>query len=184
MILPLLSAALPAFRSSPAKRRLSPVRMAPASMVMSVSLMAGHVLLRDHGVAAGRHHAAGHDAHAFAGAGTSVGRPAGVDGGDDFQRGRAVGAQVGAAQRVAVHRRIVVRRHVDRRDDVGRQHAVQRGAQRDFFDRADRRDEVADDVLRVAHRQRVGVVVGQAAERRRAGAARAWCRGCAVRRAC
>ena len=37
-------------------------------------------------------------------------------------------------------------------------------ADRHFFDRVDRRDEVADDALRLRHRQRVGVVIGQAAD--------------------
>ena len=54
--------------------------------------------------------------------------------GDAQAQGRAIGRrglrEDGTIEGIAVHRRVVVRGHVDRRDDVVRQHAVERVAQR------------------------------------------------------
>ena len=70
-----------------------------------------------------------------------------------------VGAQIGEAHRVAVHGRVVVARHGERRDDVFRQHAAERAAHVDALDRAHRREEAADQLARLGHRHRIRIVV-------------------------
>ena len=50
-----------------------------------------------------------------------------------------VGIEIGEAHRPAVHRRVVVARHVERRFDVGGQHAIERRADVHALDRGHRR---------------------------------------------
>ncbi len=122
----------------------------------------GHLLMRDHAVASGRHHAARHDAHALAWRGNGVRWSACEGGADHGQRERRVRQQVGAAQGVAIHGRVVMRGHADRRDDVGRQHPAERREQRHLFGRFQRGDTVRDDALRIGDRQGVRVVAREA----------------------
>ena len=82
------------------------------------------LLLHHHRVGAGRHLAASKDA----GRGARLKRLADVAGGDSLRhrQQRAGGGHVGAAQRVTVHRRVVLRRHVQCRQHIGGQHPPQR----------------------------------------------------------
>ena len=69
-----------------------------------------------------------------------------------------------ARERVAVHRGIVVRRHVDRRNHVFGQHAIERVAEATRSTGAvTGRGPLANDLLRRADGQRVRIVLGDAA---------------------
>ena len=113
-------------------------------------------LLRHHGVEARRHHRAGHDAHAVAGRGRHRRHIAGMHGGGHPQHRLGAVGQRAAGEGIAVHRRVVMGWHVDRRDHVLGQHAAERLAQRQRLaavDRADRRGDGgtgSGDVERVA----------------------------------
>ena len=119
-------------------------------------------LLRHHRVQPGRHDRAGGDAHAGLRRHRAGEVLPGQAAADHAQPCRRIGAQLGAAQREAIHRRVVVRRHVDGRDDVARQHTAQRVADRAELHRLHRADQARDELLRLRHRQRVRVVAGQA----------------------
>src|SRR6185295_1910087 len=80
-------------------------------------------------------------------------------------RHRLARAEIVVANGVTVHRRIVVRRDVDRRDDVFREHAPERSAHAKLLDAGHRIDERTDDFVRFCDRQRVRVVVADAADR-------------------
>ena len=77
----------------------------------------------------------------------------------------AIGAQIGMAHGIAVDRRIIERRQIDRRLDVGGGDAAARAAQRHPLGLGHRRDALADQPLHVLERQqRTGkreTVVGQ-----------------------
>ncbi len=116
------------------------------------------MFLRQHRIATGRHHGARHDAHALAAHWRQVGGAAGVHGADHVQCRRMFRVQLVAGKGKAVHRRIVVGGHADRRHDIVRQHAAQRGAQRHFLDAPHGLHELADDPLRLLHGHRIRVV--------------------------
>ena len=92
------------------------------------------VLDHHHGVGAARHHAAGGDGGRGAGLHLDLGRVAAGDhlGVERELLRRAVGGagDVGGAQRKAVDIGAVERRHVDRRGEIVRQHAAERGRER------------------------------------------------------
>jgi hypothetical protein len=67
--------------------------------------------------------------------------------------------EIGEANRVAVHRRIVVAGHGDRRDHVGGEHAAKRASNMHALDGAHRREERADQLARLGHRHRVRIVI-------------------------
>src|SRR5260221_9867511 len=120
-----------------------------------------HHFLDHHGVAARRHHGTSHDAHALARIHLSCKWSAG-------QRRANLGerlVEVRATQRIAVHRRVVVRRHVDARHDVLGQHPAQRFPYWYFFMIADRRDARAHRLARLVDVQRVRGVAVEAAHR-------------------
>ena len=138
-------------------------------------------LLHDHRVAIRRDDGAREDAHGLAGVhGTGV-RPAGERGPDDAQRDVGVRLQVGVAHRVAVHPGVVVRGHIDRRDDVLGEDAAERVADVEALDGRDRREEGADVRARLIDGHRVGIVVvggGDGAEGGRGGhGVRSWALG-------
>ena len=95
------------------------------------------VLDHHHGVGAARHHAAGGDGGGGAGLHLDLGRMAAGDhlGVERDLLRRAVGCAggVGRAQREAVDIGAVERRHVDRRREIVRQHAAERGCERHAF---------------------------------------------------
>ena len=93
----------------------------------AIVLAAGH-FLHDDGVGALRDGGAGHDAHRLAGADHAGEGAAGEGGADHRERAFTLGAEVGGAHGVAVHRGVVVRGHVARRDHVLGEHAAERGA--------------------------------------------------------
>jgi hypothetical protein len=92
--------------------------------VHGVALYAAQ-FLRHHGVQPGGHNRAGHDAQALARAHLPGKGRAGISVPTLRSSVGAPRSQRGAGEGVAVHRRVVVRRHVDGRDHVGRQHAAQ-----------------------------------------------------------
>ena len=108
-------------------------------------------LLRHHGVGARRHHRAGHDAHALHAAQCAVERRAGVDRGDHIEHAASARREQRAVESEAVHRRVVVCRHVDGRDDIARQHAAQRLRERHAFALRDRLDGGMDGRARLGH---------------------------------
>ncbi len=77
----------------------------------------------------------------------------------------AVRLEIGVAHGVAVHRRIIERRQIDRRLDVEGQHAAARAVQRHLLGFGDRCDALADQPLHVVEpQQRTGkgeTIVGQ-----------------------
>ena len=86
--------------------------------------------LRHHRVKSGWHDGSGHDLHAVtrtrrANPGFACQRRA-----NDFEFQRDIGLQLVAVKGITVHRRVVVRRHVHRGNDIGRQHLAQRVKQR------------------------------------------------------
>ena len=91
----------------------------------------------------------------------------------DLEHGLAGDREVGRAQGVAVHRRVVLRRHVDRRDDVFGEHAAERRAQRQLLDRREAAAPAAAGSRAPRHRQRLRVVAADAGadllQRRRRG---------------
>ena len=119
-------------------------------------------LLRHHGVEAGRHHGARHDSQALAGQHFTHPLVACEARADHVERGRRIDQQVAAAQRVAIHRRVVVCRHVDGRNDIAGQHAAERRADRHALDGLDPRHQARDELLRLRHRQCLGVVAPDA----------------------
>jgi len=120
--------------------------------------------LDHHRIGALRHHRAGHDAHALARTDTALEHPAGKRAADLLEDDLGVRLQVGAAHRVAIHRRIVVRRDIDRGHDALREHAAERGAKRHPLAAFDRREAGANRLARLVHVQRLGVVAVQAAD--------------------
>ena len=116
-------------------------------------------LLHDDGVGAFRHHRAGEDAHRLAGADAARVRLAGERFADPPQRGVGVRGEIGEANRPAVHRRVVVTGNVQRRDDVGGEHAAQRRADRDALDGAHGCEKRADQRARLVDGHRVRIVV-------------------------
>ena len=92
---------------------------------------------REHGVAAGRHRRAGHDAHGLAARDASARTgDAGQRVADDRQRDAVVRRRAFRAIRddgVAVHRGAIEAGHVDVADDGRGEHAARGGAQRDVF---------------------------------------------------
>ena len=85
--------------------------------------------LHHYGIGAGRHHGAGHDAHALPGTDRARERTPGIGFAEQFQRGRRR-RQVGAAHGIAVHRRVGGAGDVDRGGPLARQHSVERRRQR------------------------------------------------------
>ena len=147
---PARNTSCPAFRSSPAKRRFCPAfATAPARDAHAAAVFA-RALLHDDGVGALRHHAAGEDAHALARRRRAP--PHGLPANDSptrVERRLAVRREVGEAHRVAVHRRVVVAGHGERRDDVGGEHAAERAARMCTRSVAvDRGEERADQLAR------------------------------------
>ena len=106
-------------------------------------LAAGH-LLHDDGVGALRDGRAGHDAHGLAGADHAGEGAAGQGGADHRERALAGAGEVGRAHGVAVHRGVVVRGHVARRDHVLGEHAAERGAHRHALAARDRGEGAED----------------------------------------
>jgi hypothetical protein len=104
------------------------------------------VLYHDHGVGAAGNDAAGRDRRC--GAGLDLERRR-MPAGDHLavetkaaRRGIARARSVGRAQREAVDVGAIERRHIDRRGDVMREHATERGRERDRLGRKRRRIEV------------------------------------------
>jgi hypothetical protein len=119
-------------------------------------------LLRHDGVEPRRHERTRHDAHALAGQDFAAHGLARKACADHVERGRRVDEQVAAAQGKAVHRRVVVRGHVDGRDDVAGQHAAQCAADGHALGRIEHRHESRDEVLSLRDGQCLGVVARDA----------------------
>jgi len=66
---------------------------------------------------------------------------------------RRVGAQRGAGECITIHRRVVVRRHVDRRDHVLGQHAAEYLREGHGLTRVDRLEARRDRRARLGHAQ-------------------------------
>ncbi len=115
-------------------------------------------LLHHDRVGAWRHHAAGEDAHRFA-VTERTGEWLSRERFADAPQRRPGGIQIGEADGPAVHRGIVVSGHVDRRLDVRREHASERGADMHALDRGDRLEELPDQRACALDRQRVRIVV-------------------------
>ena len=77
----------------------------------------------------------------------------GGDAVDDREPRVARGGEIGMAHGIAVDRRIVERRQVDRRDDIARDHAAARGGERHALGLGHRRDALGDQPLHLGDRQ-------------------------------
>jgi hypothetical protein len=120
--------------------------------------------LHHHHIATDRQRRTGHDAHALTGGHAAGKSLTGQRCPGDAQAGLATARQVGMTQRVTVHRRIVVRRHIDRRDHVTGQHTPQRAAQRQPLVCSQRRQLAANEGARLLDRQRIGIVIAETTE--------------------
>src|SRR6202163_4135017 len=130
-------------------------------------------LLHHDGVGAPRHDAASEDAHAFARSYRARPWLARERLTDAPEQRISVLPQILEAHGVAVHRRIVVARHRDRRHHVFRQHASERAADMNTLGRGHRCQNAANQLARLCHRHRIRIVV--------VGAGRlAQCPGCAA----
>ena len=116
-------------------------------------------LLHHHAVGALGHHTAGHDAHAFAG----VDRfPEWLPGEAraDFPENRfTVRLEVRKAHRPTVHGGIAMGRNIHRRNDIFREHTIQRRPNRHSQGAANRREELTDQEACLVHRHRIRIVV-------------------------
>ena len=120
--------------------------------------------LHHDGIAARRRHRAGHDPDALAGCHHAGVGAAGHGGANDAQRRLAGAIEVGVAQRVAIHRRVVGSGNVARGDQVTGQHAAKRAAQRDALAGQPRAQLAVDESARLVDRERVGIVIVEATE--------------------
>ena len=80
------------------------------------------------------------------------GAPGGEPVGDP-QRRFALRADIGVPHRVAIHRGVVERRQVDRRDDIGGKHAAARVLERHRLGLRDRRHALIDQPLDILDRE-------------------------------
>jgi hypothetical protein len=101
-------------------------------------------LLRHYGIEPGGHDRAGHDPDALAGRSRRIDRCTRIRRAHDAQKQRHALAQRGTVERVTIHRRVVVWRHVHRRHHVFGQHAAERGVQRYGLAAADRHQRRVD----------------------------------------
>jgi hypothetical protein len=115
-------------------------------------------LLRIDGVGAARHRRAGHDAQRLAALERSVEDGPRRQVGDDVERGFARGRDVCTRDGIAIDRGIVGRRDVQRRRDVGGEHAPERARERLKLRGQRRRDLGEDAVLAVPHRDHDDIV--------------------------
>ena len=122
----------------------------------------GGALLHDDRVRAGGHDAPGEDPHGFARPEGPAERLAGERLTDPPQRRRTLVREVGKANRPSIHRRVVVAGHVERRRDVGGEHAVECRANVHPLDRGHRLQELADQCPRAIDGHRIGIVVVRA----------------------
>ena len=116
-------------------------------------------LLHHHAVSALRHDAAGENADAFAGADRSDPGFAGKRFSNASEHRFAVLLEIGEAHRIAIHRRVVVPWHGDRRNHVGGEHPAKRLADMHALDRRDGRQKRADKLACLHDRHRIGIVV-------------------------
>ncbi len=121
-------------------------------------------LLRHHGVAARGHHRAGHDAHGAARGRFAAEGMTGEPASGDRKHGVALRCEIGAAQGVAVHRRVVVGGHVDGRNDVLRQHPAECRAHRQALVGLYRLHAGLNDRQRRVHPKGVGVIAADAGD--------------------
>ncbi len=124
-----------------------------------------HVFLHEDRVGALGHRRAGENPDGFAGFQRHVGARAGGQPAADRKPGIGIGFEIGVAHRVSVHRRIIERRQIDRRLDVGGDDAAARAVELYPFGLGYRRDALADQPLHLVERhQRAGkgeTVVGE-----------------------
>jgi len=96
---------------------------------------------------------AGHDAHRFAAPDRTLESASGEGRADVLQASLALGRQVGTSHRPAVHCRVVVGRHVDRRNHVPGEYATERLTHEDALAAADRFKHVEQDGAGTIDRQ-------------------------------
>ena len=118
----------------------------------------GHDLLRIDGVGAPRHRGASHDPDGLAGRQRAVEHGAGRQVGDDPKIARPGGGDVGAPDGVTVHRRVVGRRHVERRPHILGDDATERLAQREELGRGAAGDLGEDPILAILHRNHGAII--------------------------
>jgi hypothetical protein len=146
----------------------------------------GHELLRHDGVQAVRHDGAGHDADALALADGALEATTREAGASHLQDRVGIGSEGGSAQGIAVHGRVVLRRHVDAGDHVAGQDAAEARSQGEHLGRQHPRHELVDEGLCLGDRQGLRVVAGNAGRdllqraRRRPQASRCSCWSSAV----
>jgi len=81
-----------------------------------------------------------------------------------FERGLPVALEIGKTHGIAVHRGIVVRGNVERRNHILCQHAAERGTDVQTLGQSDRREELANELARLGNRHRIRIVIIGAGE--------------------
>ena len=124
-----------------------------------------HHFLHDDAVCTCRHHRASHDAHGLALSQRCAKRMTGQGRAHQFQCRFTIWLQIGETQGIAIHSRIIMRWHVQRRDHILRQNAVQRLTHEQALLPGNRLDQRQDQLPRTFNRQGVGIVIIGAGQR-------------------
>ena len=119
----------------------------------AASVVDPHVLLHEDGVGPGGQRRAGENPRGMARRELRQRRGPGGDAAAERQRTLRRGGQIGAGDRVTVHRRIGEQRQRQRRDQIGRENAAVRPPQRHGLDALDDADPRGDQRHRLVHRQ-------------------------------
>ncbi len=156
---PTANTCCPLRRSSPAKRRFWPALVtAPAAMRTPVASSVARSCITTVSAPAGITAPVKMRTHSPAAQGQGRRLP-----GEGLacapQHGLAARREIGEAQRVAVHRRVVVAGHVEGRDHVGGEDPAQRGPDRDALHGGHRMEKGPDQRPRPVDGHRVGIVV-------------------------
>ena len=105
------------------------------------------ILLHEDGIGASGHRCAGENTRRFTGLDCMRGSVTGSNTIDNDETPLARGIKVLGADRIAIHRGIVERRQIDRRDDIRREHPAERCAQRRRFAAGNRGNALTDQPL-------------------------------------
>ncbi len=149
--MPAASAVSPSATSSPAWRRLAPLRIPGFSRTLPCDGDA--ILLHHHGVGALRHWRASKDADRLARPDRTAKRVARRRPATDRQLGLTVVGQIGMPDGVAVDGTVGMRRQIYRGDQIVRQNAPDGGAKRYGLGINDRDDAFVDPGERLVHAQ-------------------------------
>ena len=121
-------------------------------------LVQRHQFLRHHGVQPWRHDGTGHDFDALASLDIPLPRLACQRRTNHFELKCRSFFQLSPGERIAIHRRVVMRRHIQRRNQIGCQNPAQRLQQRQFNGFLNRGDQSTQKILHRVGRHGLRVV--------------------------